>query len=174
MSERPWPKQFRGSRSSAFFPASRYAFCKFLELTNGRERKGGSQIFSQKATSRTTEAPLIYAVDDMPHLTELYTTLLEAAGYIVRAFNNRLEALAALKAATKKPNLLITDYLGHSMPVDEFIRDCLVVHPTLRILMASGFDQTGLRASPIRADRFIRKPFGLEELQQEVRAALIA
>jgi CheY-like chemotaxis protein len=35
---------------------------------------------------------LIYAVDDVPELTELYTTLLEAAGYIVRAFNDRAEA----------------------------------------------------------------------------------
>ena len=49
---------------------------------------------------------LIYVVDDVPDLTE-NTTLLEATGYIVRAFNDRAEALAAWADRTK-PDLLIT------------------------------------------------------------------
>ena len=136
--------------------------------------EGLVQNNSTGSTSRTTETPLIYVVDDMPNLTELYTILLEEIGCVVRAFNDRAEALAVLKTTTEKPDLLITDYLGHSIPVDEFIHDCLVVHPTLRILMASGFDQTVMRVPQIRADRFIPKPFDPEDLQQEVRAALIA
>jgi CheY-like chemotaxis protein len=111
-------------------------------------------------------------VDDVPDLTELYSTLLEATGYIVRAFNDRAEALAALKADRTKPDLLITDYLGLSMRVDRFICHCLVVHPTLRILMASGFTRTDMRFSQATPDRFIQKPFTPEELRQEVRAAL--
>jgi len=113
-------------------------------------------------------------VDDVTDLTELYTALLAATGYIVRAFNDRAEALAALKADRMKPDLLITDYLGLSMRVDRFIRHCLVVHPTLRILMASGFSRTDMRFSQARPDRFIQKPFTPEELRQEVRAALTA
>ena len=124
--------------------------------------------------SRTIGAPLIYAVDDMPDLTELYTTLLEATGCIVRAFNDRADALAALKADWTKPDLLITDYLGLSMPVDKFMCHCLAVHPTLRILMASGFSQTVVRFSQAGPDRFLQKPFTPEELRQEVMAALAA
>ena len=126
------------------------------------------------AVPRTTEFPLIYVVDDVPELTELYTALLEAAGYIVRAFNDRAEALAALKADRTKPDLLITDCLGHSMPVDRFIRHCLLVHPVLRILLASGFSQKDAWFSNVRPDRFIQKPFTLDELQWEVKAAMAA
>lgn len=114
----------------------------------------------------------ILVVDDVESLTELYTDFLEAAGYIVWAFNDRAEALAALKADRAKPDLLITDYCGLSMSVDQFMRDCLLVHPTLRILMASGFSRTDMRFSQPKPDRFIQKPFTPEELRREVTAAL--
>jgi CheY-like chemotaxis protein len=131
---------------------------------------------SSASALQTTEAASIYVVDDLPDLTEWYTTLLEATGYIVRAFNDRTEALAALQADRTKPDLLITDYLGLglSMRVDQFIHHCLVVHPTLRILMASGCSQTDMRFSQARPDRFIEKPFTPEEFRQAVRAALTA
>jgi DNA-binding response OmpR family regulator len=102
---------------------------------------------------------LIYAVDDVIWLTELYTLVLEAA---------------ALEASRTKPDLLITDDLGHAMPVEEFMQHCRVVHPTLRILMASGYSSTRVRFSRARPDRFLPKPFTLEELQREVTAALTA
>src|ERR1700761_1468562 len=67
--------------------------------------------------ARTPDARLIYAVDDMRCLTDLYTLVLEAAGYFVKAFNDRAEALAALKLDIEKPDLLITDYRNTSVPV---------------------------------------------------------
>ena len=137
------------------------------------------KLFSRRNTasasaSRAAEAPLIYAVDDVPDLTELYITLLESTGYRVRTFNDRAEALSALNADRTKPDLLITDCVGPSMPVDRFMQRCLVVHPTLRILMASGFSRTDVRLSQARPDRFIQKPFTAEEFLQRVRAVLAA
>lgn len=120
------------------------------------------------------EAPLIYAVDDLPELTELYVTLLKATGYGVRAFNDRAKAMSALESDRTKPDLLITDYCGLSMPVDGFMHRCRVVHPTLRILMASGVGQTEVRFSQAKPDRFIQKPFTPEEFRQEVVATLAA
>ena len=116
--------------------------------------------------------PLIYAVDNEPELTGLYTTILEATGYCVRTFNNRAEVVAALRMDRRKPELLITDCLGHSMPVERFMCECLDVHPTLRVLMASGFNQTDAEITRVRPDRFIQKPFTPEEFQREVSAAL--
>ena len=121
-----------------------------------------------------SESPLIYAVDDEPELTGLYATLLEASGYCVRTFNNRAEVVAALRMDRKKPELLITDCLGHSMPVERFICHCLDVHPTLRVLMVSGFSQTDTEITRARPDRFIQKPFTSEEFRREVSAALAA
>jgi DNA-binding NtrC family response regulator len=88
------------------------------------------------------------------------------------ARGHRAEALTALTAERTKPKLLITDYLGLSMSVDQFLRRTLAVHPTLRILMASGFHPMDTRFSRVRPDRFIRKPFTAEEFLQEVRTSL--
>jgi len=127
---------------------------------------------SAASPSQTAGRWSIYAVDDAPCLTKLYAALLEAPGYILRTFNDRAEALAALTADRKKPDLLITDYRGLSITVDQFMHQCLVVHPALRILMASGYSQTDLRFSQAIPDRFIQKPFTAEVLLEEVRAAL--
>ena len=117
-------------------------------------------------------SPVVYTVDDDEDLTELYATLLRAAGYCVRAFTGRAEALASLKVERSKPQLLITDIRGGSIPVECFISDCVAVHPTLQILMASGFPHTETRFSRVRPNRFLRKPFTSEEFLREVRAVL--
>lgn len=135
--------------------------------------RGSTGDLSQGSNSGagSPSAPaLIYAVDDMPCLTELYALVLEASGYRVRNFNNRRAALAALK--TEKPALLITDLRNASMSIDLFLHECLVVHPDIRILMATGFDENRASLCSITPDRFLQKPFTPEELQREVRAAL--
>src|SRR5262249_27179007 len=138
--------------------------------------RSGSFLQNSDSASalRTTETASIYLVDDEESLTELYTLFLKGNDYIVRSFNLRTEALAALKADSKKPDLLITDYCGLAMPVERFMHHCLVVHPTLRILMASGLSQTFAPFPSVRPDRFIQKPFTADEFLQEVRATLIA
>ena len=123
-------------------------------------------------TSRTTEVAFIYVVDDDEVLIEMYMGLLEATGHIVKAFNDRVEALVALKADRKKPDLLITDYVGLSIPVDRFMRHCRIVHPALRILMITGLSLTEAQFSEARPDRFIQKPFTVARLRREVGAVL--
>jgi len=93
----------------------------------------------------------------------MYAVILAAAGYVVQAFNDRVEALASLKGERKKPELLITDFSDHG----------LRAHPFLRILMASGLNQNGAWFS-VTPDRFLRKPFTAEKFLEEVRAVLSA
>lgn len=135
-----------------------------------------SECFVQNTSSvsdpGTTEGTLIYTVDDVPELTELYTILLEATGCTVRAFNDRAKALTALRAERAKPDLLITDCLGSSMSLDRFVDCCLVVHPSLRILMVSGYSQADVRFPQAGLDRFIQKPFTVKEFLQRVRVTL--
>jgi len=116
--------------------------------------------------------PSIYVVDDAKGATELYTLFLKGTGCIVRSYNDRAEALVALMKDRNRPDLLITDYLGDSMPIDRFLQYCLVVHPSVRILMATELSQKDVRSSCVRPDRFIQKPFTADEFLQEVRAAL--
>ncbi len=118
------------------------------------------------------DCSFVYVVDDEPRLTDLYSIILENTGYAVKTFNSRLDALASLKGERKKPDLLIMDYLGHAMSADQFMQRCLLAHPALRILMATGFSQMDAKFSNIRPDRFLQKPFTAEEFLREVKAAL--
>jgi len=131
-------------------------------------------IPEEKFADAPTEALPIYIVDDEPQLTELYSIVLESAGYVAKSFNDRVEALAALKVETYKPGLLIMDYLGHPMPTERFMERCRFLHPMLRILVASGFNEFDRRSIVIQPDGFIQKPFTAKAFLQEVRATLAA
>ena len=131
--------------------------------------------YRARALVSETAAPAstIYVVDDEPRLTNLYAVILAAAGYVVQAFNDRVEALAALKGERNKPELLVTDFSGHAMSADRFMQRCVIAHPFLRILMASGLEQDATCVS-VRPDRFLRKPFTAEKFLEEVKATLCA
>ena len=122
--------------------------------------------------TQALEAPLIYVVDDLPCLTELYTLVLEASGCVVKAFNDRGAALRALKGAGKMPDLLVTDYQGFSLPIEKFMRECLQAHPALRILMASGFGEENVHFSDTTPTAFIQKPFTPQALRERVQTML--
>ena len=124
------------------------------------------------ASTPDYEPRLIYAVDDVSRLTELYSDILEGKGYLVKTFNHRIIALASLYAETRRPALLITDYLGVSMPINRFMLGCRVIEPKLRILMASGLAKTEMRFSGARPDRFLEKPFTPAEFVQAVESML--
>ena len=144
--------------------------------TRQEAKVAGNGLRERVSTSgidrETMESALVYVVDDEPRLLDLYTIILEANGYAVRAFSNRIEALAELKGAVRKPDLLIMDYLGHTLAVDEFMKYCLRAHPGLRIVVASGFSQVDARFSGVRPDRYLQKPFTAEEFLREAEAAL--
>ena len=122
-----------------------------------------------RARPKTSER-LVYVVDDLKDLTTLYRACLEAAGFVVRAFNNRAEALSAFLAANPRPALLITDYDGYPFSAEQLMAECRQTQPDLKILMASGYPECCLNFSGVRPDSFLPKPFGLDQLVAEVRA----
>ena len=157
--------------------ADAFSFAPYINTHSSVDRPSSSDRaggISATTEPRVTKAQLIYAVDDAPELTELYTILLEETGYIVRAFNDREKALIALEAERTKPDLLITDWIGPSMSAERFVECCLVVCPSLRILMVSGYSQADVRFPQAGSDRFIQKPFTVKEFLQRVRYTLAA
>ena len=126
---------------------------------------------SALASRPPASAPAIYVVDDLPRLTELYAILLSDTTYVVKTFNERGRALAALEG-DQAPALLITDYAGSTMPVGRFIQACRRVHPGLRIQMASGFDPAQMQFSTCKPDLFLQKPFTPQEFRQAITAVL--
>ena len=133
-----------------------------------------ARFTSHRSSLRWPGSALIYLVDDEQGLTELYSLLLKGAGHRVRIFNCRADALAGLKADSEKPDLLITDCLGDTMPIHLFIERCRVAHPALKILMASGLSEDDVRSYCLRPDRFLRKPFTADRFVREVSATLTA
>jgi len=122
----------------------------------------------------SVERPSIYAIDDTPGLTDLYKAVLEPEGYSLRTFHQRARALAALGATEKSPDLLITDFIGLSMPAHQFIQACRAIYPELRILMASGLSPSSMHFSRGKPDWFLPKPFTPEQLLHAVKLALAA
>lgn len=131
-----------------------------------------SQAPDSNRDSHATAAPLVYVVDDMPCLTELYVLILNASGYVVKGFHDRRAALASLSAAKEKPTLLITDLDNPTMRIEPFLKECVAMHPSLRILMATGFGYYHAWCFSVRPDHFLQKPFTPEELRRAVEATL--
>jgi CheY-like chemotaxis protein len=111
----------------------------------------------------------VFVVDDCEELTALYRVCLEAAGFEVWVFHDRVEALRAFVAANPRPALLITDYDGRSMSAEQFMAACRRAQPDIRILMASGYPEGCLSFGRVWPDSFLLKPFGLDQLVAEVR-----
>ncbi len=131
-----------------------------------------SELTTELMDPSPARGAFIYVVDDEGGLAELYSILLQGMGCVVRAYNDRVVALAALKVEKQRPDLLIMDYYGHTMPVDWFMHRCRVMHPTIRILMASGCGPSVVKSLYLRPNRFLQKPFDAREFISEVRAAL--
>jgi DNA-binding NtrC family response regulator len=121
-----------------------------------------------------TNTTLIYVVDDDEGLTELYTIFLTGTGHVVRAFNSRTDALQALTTEDHAPDLLIMDFVGHAMPPHWFIQRCLLAHPELRILVATGLSNSDRLCPEVQPLRFLQKPFTARRFLEAVSAALAA
>jgi CheY-like chemotaxis protein len=117
-------------------------------------------------------APTVWIVDDDAALGELYELVLGPAGYATRIFQDRLEALRFLRQTNERPSLLITDSLGHLLSTDSFLQCFRREHPQIKVLMATGCDQSCLESCVSKPDRFLQKPFGLESLLTEVEGLL--
>ena len=120
--------------------------------------------------SRRSSNPLVYVVDDTAELTLVYRQLLEEAGYEVRTFNDREEALRVFLAEKRRPSLLITDYVGYPISAERLMEECRRAEPGLKILMATGCPEGVLCNVGVKPDRFLQKPFGIGKFVAEVRA----
>jgi CheY-like chemotaxis protein len=113
-------------------------------------------------------APTVWIVDDDAALGELYELVLGPTRYATRIFQDRLEALRFLRQANERPSLLITDFLGHPLSTDSFLQCFRREHPQIKVLMATGCDQSCLESCVSKPDRFLQKPFCLQVLVAEV------
>ncbi|MCX7865822.1 response regulator [Limisphaera sp. VF-2] len=114
--------------------------------------------------------PVVFAVDDEVMILELIAMVLSPHGFQVETFDDPVRALEAVKADPARVSLVITDYAMHTMNGMEFIEQCRVVAPDLKIILASGTVNEQVYAhSPVKPDAFLAKPFQTAQLVAMVR-----
>lgn len=122
---------------------------------------------------RSKESVLIYVVDDEPTLLELAEYILEMEGLRYEKFEEPRKALAAFLKADIKPDLIITDYVMLGMDGLQLLGECQRAKPDLKSILVSGTVQEEVvHRSPVKVDRFLRKPYLPPEFVAAIRAVL--
>jgi CheY-like chemotaxis protein len=117
---------------------------------------------------------LVLFVDDEPSLAILGRRRLEALGYRVVAATDAAGALARLREAPERFDLVVTDYSMPRMSGLELAREIHAVRADLPIILLTGymeeFPADDLAAAGVRAKA--KKPISLSDLAAITRAVL--
>jgi CheY-like chemotaxis protein len=116
----------------------------------------------------------IILADDDAAMRDFVRKALENDGHSVLVAQDGPEALERIKAAPAGFDLLVTDVQMPGLDGISLTREAVGMAPQLRVVLMSGFAGEFTKASdiPAAALRMVTKPFTLEELRAEVRAAL--
>lgn len=116
----------------------------------------------------------ILIVEDEEAIRLVVRRLLEREGYCVIEATNGQDALARVAAHEGVLDLVMTDVVMPGMTGIELAARLRETHPTLRILLTSGYsaDVVSDRFDPGPDWRFISKPYTIRELAAEIRKML--
>jgi len=115
----------------------------------------------------------ILVVDDVKEQRELAASMLTRLGYRVEAVASGEEAVS--RVGGRKPDLLVLDMImDPGIDGLETYRRILEIHPGQRVVIVSGFSETGRvrQALEIGAGEFVRKPYVMEAIGLAVRKEL--
>jgi CheY-like chemotaxis protein len=117
----------------------------------------------------TDAMPLqILLVEDDPELNEIATEMLEVLGAKVTPAASPEEALQCL-AREAEFHLLFTDYrFASAMNGVELAQRAVALRPTLRVIIASGFEPEAIALQADAGYLHIQKPYWLEDLRKHL------
>jgi CheY-like chemotaxis protein len=134
------------------------------------------QLFGESMKASANQAaskPTVFVVDDEPMLLELAALIIKPLGCEVRTFRDPETALKEFAAA--RPDLVLTDYAMGRMNGMDLVRECRRLHPAQKIILVSGtVDEHVFSNAPAKPDRFLSKPYQLQELSDCVRELIAA
>lgn len=119
---------------------------------------------------KNSTAKKILVVDDEPDTLELVKLVLESGGFETILANNGREAMAQI--ATVKPDLVLLDIMMPDIDGWELFRKIKEKYPSIHIAILTAKAQNidrllGLHV--LKADDYITKPFGRNELIGKVK-----
>ena len=122
---------------------------------------------------RQASPAIIFVVDDEATLLDLAKAVLGDMGYSVRTFTD--PELALKEFETVRPSLILTDYWMPRMSGMDLIRECRRLNPAQKAVLISGtVDGQVFANAAIKPDRFVAKPYQIQELQDLVRELMTA
>jgi DNA-binding response OmpR family regulator len=127
--------------------------------------------------STNTNNNWILALDDEFDIVHSITELLKRHGFSVYGFTEPLLALEHFKANSKDYSLVISDVRMPVMTGFEFVRKVKALNSGVKVLLMTAFDVADidlskLLPSSIKINSFIRKPFRIQELVNQVNQQL--
>lgn len=127
-----------------------------------RAEEPGQPAQQAKPRLRHGRGELVLVVDDEPAIRQITRRALERHGYRVVLAASGSEALTIFEAQGAGICMVLTDLMMPGMDGRTLLRRLREMRPDLRIIRVSGLPHDS--AADTRFDRFLRKPFTMEEL----------
>ncbi len=136
---------------------------EWIAPANGESAESRAQSGTESPES---DAPTVLVVDDQPEIGPMVRDILESAGYVVLL---TAEALRLAQHQAIAISLLLVDVVMPTMDGRELARRILSLRPTIKVVLMSGYEVSGLAES---GWLFIQKPFGVKALAQKIADTL--
>jgi DNA-binding NtrC family response regulator len=115
----------------------------------------------------------ILLAEDDPAVRSAVRSMLREIGYHVLEARNASRAIELLRTASGPIDLLLTDVVLPVINGIDLARAAQQIRPTLKVVYMSGHtDDAQVKAIANTRANFLQKPFGVDELNRTVSAAL--
>jgi two-component system response regulator DesR len=113
-------------------------------------------------------------VDDDPAANRIHAIVLEGEPDmdVVGSASRADEILPAIEA--QRPDVVLLDYLLRGIRCEDLLREISAAHPSVRVIILSGMDPSGLsrELQEAGAAAFVTKGSDLDGFRQDIRRAI--
>ncbi|HXO37957.1 MAG TPA: response regulator [Candidatus Acidoferrum sp.] len=115
----------------------------------------------------------ILLVEDEVALREITCEYLQSRGYQLLCASSGLHALEICRTHTAPIDILMTDIIMPGIQGPELVKAALDMRPQMRVIYVSGYTDRGMEMeTPDSNAVFLRKPYSLTDLGQQIRFAV--
>jgi two-component system cell cycle sensor histidine kinase/response regulator CckA len=114
----------------------------------------------------------VLLVEDQEALRAIGKQILEAYGYTVLVAGDGVAALEIAHAHPDPIRLVMTDIMMPKMGGIELAERLSTLHPELKILYTSGYNDSGSSIQKVAGSLYLQKPYGMEDLARTLRELL--
>jgi two-component system cell cycle sensor histidine kinase/response regulator CckA len=135
-----------------------------------------AQVETENKAADLTGSGVILLVEDEAPVRAFGSWALQMRGYQVMEADCAEAALQCLEDCDYQVDLVVSDVVMPGIDGPTWVREARKTRPDLPVVFVSGYAEDVFRKSKeeVGADRFLSKPFSLDQLSTEVKAALDA